>query len=117
MKARYRRPFRLACRPGACSKKCRRRTSRSLPGTRATPPSWTGPGGVQVPDPAAELAKVTPDYLATLEQEQLDQIYARLTAGPIPDGAFDGRILLPRAAAASSACPRSSAALPVRRCT
>jgi len=44
----------------------------------------------------AELAKITPDYLATLEQEQLDQIYARLAAGPIPDGTFDGRILLPR---------------------
>lgn len=46
----------------------------------------------------AELAKITPDYLATLEQEQLDQLYARLVAGPIPDGAFDGRILLPRGA-------------------
>ncbi len=44
----------------------------------------------------AELAKITPDYLATLDQEQLDQIYARLAAGPIPDGAFDGRILMPR---------------------
>jgi len=44
----------------------------------------------------AELAKITPDYLATLEQEQLDQIYARIKAGPIPDGAFDGRILLPK---------------------
>ncbi len=44
----------------------------------------------------AELAKITPDYLASLEQDQLDQIYARLAAGPIPDGAFDGRILLPR---------------------
>jgi len=44
----------------------------------------------------SELAKITPDYLATLEQEQLDQIYARLKAGPIPDGAFDGRILLPK---------------------
>ncbi|WP_374486334.1 hypothetical protein [Zoogloea sp.] len=48
------------------------------------------------PIPTAEIAKVTPDYLATLDQEQLDQIYARLTAGPIPDGAFDGRILLPK---------------------
>lgn len=46
---------------------------------------------------AAELAKITPDYLAGLDQEQIDQIYARLTAGPIPDGAFEGRILLPRA--------------------
>lgn len=44
----------------------------------------------------AELAKITPDYLAKLDQEQLDQIYARLAAGPIPDGAFEGRILLPR---------------------
>jgi hypothetical protein len=44
----------------------------------------------------ADLAKITPDYLATLEQEQLDQLYGRLAAGPIPDGAFDGRILLPR---------------------
>ncbi len=44
----------------------------------------------------SELAKITPDYLAALDQEQLDQLYARLTAGPIPDGAFDGRILLPR---------------------
>ncbi len=44
----------------------------------------------------AELARISPDYLASLNQEQLDQIYARLTAGPIPDGAFDGRILLPR---------------------
>ena len=48
------------------------------------------------PIATAELAKITPDYLATLEQEQLDQLYARLAAGPIPDGAFDGRILLPR---------------------
>ncbi|MCP5227712.1 hypothetical protein [Accumulibacter sp.] len=48
------------------------------------------------PIPPAELAKITPDYLATLDEEQIDQIYARLTAGPIPDGAFEGRILLPR---------------------
>jgi len=44
----------------------------------------------------ADLAKITPDNLAALDQEQLDQIYARLTAGPIPDGPFDGKILLPR---------------------
>lgn len=48
------------------------------------------------PIAAAELAKISPDYLATLDQEQLDQLYGRLVAGPIPDGAFDGRILLPR---------------------
>jgi hypothetical protein len=48
------------------------------------------------PIPPAELAKITPEYLAKLDQEQLDQLYGRLAAGPIPDGAFDGRILLPR---------------------
>ncbi len=50
----------------------------------------------RLPLSSAELAKITPDYLATLDQEQIDQIYARITAGPIPDGAFDGRIQLPR---------------------
>lgn len=48
------------------------------------------------PIPAAELAKITPRYLAGLEQEQLDQLYARLASGPIPDGAFDGEIVFPR---------------------
>jgi hypothetical protein len=45
---------------------------------------------------AADLNKITPENLAALDQEQIDQIYARLTAGPIPDGAFDGKILFPR---------------------
>ena len=44
----------------------------------------------------ADLQKITPDNLATLSQEQIDQIYARLSAGPIPDGPFDGSILFPR---------------------
>ena len=44
----------------------------------------------------ADLVRITPENLAALDQEQIDQIYARLTAGPIPDGAFDGKILLPR---------------------
>ena len=44
----------------------------------------------------ADLAKITPENLATLSQEQIDQIYARLSAGPIPDGPFDGGILFPR---------------------
>lgn len=44
----------------------------------------------------ADLAKVTPENLEGMDQEQLDQLYARLTAGPIPDGAYDGRVLLPR---------------------
>jgi hypothetical protein len=37
-----------------------------------------------------QLAHVTPKYLARLDQEQIDQIYARLTSGPIPDGAYEG---------------------------
>ncbi|MEO5863347.1 MAG: hypothetical protein ABIW48_10075 [Burkholderiales bacterium] len=45
---------------------------------------------------AAELTTITPRYLATLDQEQVDQIYARLTAGPIPDGAFEGALFFPR---------------------
>lgn len=44
----------------------------------------------------ADLNKITPKNLAALTQEQLDQIYARLTAGPIPDGPFDGKVLLPK---------------------
>jgi len=43
-----------------------------------------------------ELAKVTPKYLAGLDQEELDQLYARLGSGPIPDGPFDGEIVFPR---------------------
>ena len=50
----------------------------------------------QHPIPLQELAKVTPDYLADRTQEELDQIYARLSAGPIPDGPFDGSIVFPK---------------------
>lgn len=42
-----------------------------------------------------ELAKITPKYLGHLDQEKVDQIYARLTAGPIPDGPYDGDLFLP----------------------
>lgn len=48
------------------------------------------------PIPLKELAKVTPKYLAGLNQEELDQLYARLGSGPIPDGPFDGEIVFPR---------------------
>ena len=44
----------------------------------------------------SQRALLMPEHLAALDQEQIDQVYARLTAGPIPDGPFDGRILLPR---------------------
>ncbi|HEY9199053.1 MAG TPA: hypothetical protein VIR60_06775 [Gammaproteobacteria bacterium] len=48
------------------------------------------------PIPPDQLARITPEYLAGLDQEQVDQIYARLSAGPIPDGAFDGALFFPK---------------------
>jgi len=44
----------------------------------------------QFPLSRADLMKLTPANLAKLNQEELDQVYARLTAGPIPDGAYEG---------------------------
>jgi hypothetical protein len=44
----------------------------------------------------ADLARITPTNIALLDQEQVDQIYARLSAGPIPDGPFDGTLFFPR---------------------
>lgn len=44
----------------------------------------------------AELASLTPDRLDEFTQEQVDQIYGRLTAGPIPDGPYDGDLFFPR---------------------
>lgn len=43
-----------------------------------------------------EREALTPERLADYSQEQVDQIYGRLTAGPIPDGAYDGDLLFPR---------------------
>ena len=40
--------------------------------------------------------KLRPDILMTLSQEQIDQIYGRLTAGPIPDGLFRGDLFFTR---------------------
>ena len=45
---------------------------------------------------AADLAKLTPGALKSYDQEQIDQIYARLTAGPIPDGAYEGDLFFPK---------------------
>lgn len=52
----------------------------------------------ELPLKSAELAKLTPQNIVNYSQEQLDQIYARLTAGPIPDGAFDGDLVFPMGA-------------------
>lgn len=56
----------------------------------------------QYPLTTAELEKITPRYLASLDQEQVDQIYARLSAGPIPDGAFEGDLFFPKGSGGKS---------------
>lgn len=43
-----------------------------------------------------DLAQITPRYLSKLPQEEIDQIYARLSAGPIPDAPFNGDLFFPR---------------------
>ena len=50
----------------------------------------------QFPLAPADLAKLTPDNMKNYDQEQIDQIYARLTAGPIPDGSYDGGLFFPK---------------------
>jgi hypothetical protein len=44
----------------------------------------------------AQLMTLTPQSVLALDQEKIDQIYARLTAGPIPDGAYDGDLSFPK---------------------
>lgn len=46
----------------------------------------------------ADRAKLTPENLRTLSQEEIDQIYARLTASPIPDGFMRGTLFFERGA-------------------
>lgn len=43
-----------------------------------------------------QLLKLTPANIKNYDQEQVDQIYARLTAGPIPDGSYDGDLFFPK---------------------
>ena len=50
----------------------------------------------EVPLSRADLAKITPHNIANLSQEQIDQIYGRLTAGPIPDGPHQGDLFFAR---------------------
>lgn len=44
----------------------------------------------------AERLALTPDNVRTLSQDQVDQIYVRLSAGPVPDGPFRGDLFFPR---------------------
>ncbi|MBL8446796.1 MAG: hypothetical protein JNJ44_05200 [Zoogloeaceae bacterium] len=50
----------------------------------------------QFPLSVEELYKITPKNLALLNQEEVDQIYARLSAGPIPDGPYEGDLFFPK---------------------
>ena len=50
----------------------------------------------------ADLLELTPANLRTLSQEEIDQIYGRLTAGPIPDGPYQGDLFFARGDAASA---------------
>lgn len=49
-----------------------------------------------VPLSRADRARLTPENLKTLSQEEIDQIYARLTAGPVPDGLLRGDLSFER---------------------
>ena len=42
-----------------------------------------------------ELDKLTPDKLQAYTQAQIDQLYARLSAGPIPDDVYDAELFFP----------------------
>ncbi|MFM2356221.1 MAG: hypothetical protein RLZZ528_1957 [Pseudomonadota bacterium] len=57
----------------------------------------------EVPLSRAALLSLTPGNLKTFSQEELDQIYGRLTAGPIPDGIYAGSLIFPRGADGSLA--------------
>jgi hypothetical protein len=50
----------------------------------------------QHPLTLAQRLSLTPEILENLSQEHLDQLYARLTAGPLPDGQFQGKAFLPQ---------------------
>jgi hypothetical protein len=43
-----------------------------------------------------DRVSLTPRQFKSMTQEEVDQIYARLTAGPIPDGPYDGDLMFPR---------------------
>lgn len=49
----------------------------------------------------ADLMKLTPASFLALSQEEVDQVYGRLTAGPIPDGPYRGDLFFARGSGAS----------------
>ena len=44
----------------------------------------------------AERLALTPDSIRRLTQEQIDQLYKRLSSGPVPDGPFRGDLFFPK---------------------
>ncbi len=50
----------------------------------------------EMPLTAEHRRRLMPADLKAMTQEQVDQIYGRLTAGPIPDGPFDGDLFFAR---------------------
>lgn len=44
----------------------------------------------------AECMALTPESIRRLTQEQIDQLYRRLSAGPVPDGPFRGDMFVPK---------------------
>lgn len=69
----------------------------------AGPPIRFAPPGTDVtslrreyPLSDADRLALTPDNIRNLPQDQVDQIYDRLTAGPIPDGPLRGDLFFPR---------------------
>ncbi|MGH7335769.1 MAG: hypothetical protein ACREKS_24070 [Candidatus Rokuibacteriota bacterium] len=50
----------------------------------------------ELPLTPAQRTAITPASLTALNQEQVNQLYARLTAGPIPDGPFRGDLFFPK---------------------
>ena len=76
----------------------------------ALPPIRFAPDGTDatrsrrdIPLTDAERTALTPETIRALSQEQVDQIYVRLSSGPIPDGPFRGDLFFPRDAMASAA--------------
>jgi hypothetical protein len=57
----------------------------------------------ELPLSRAALLSLTAENLKTFSQDELDQIYGRLTAGPIPDGIYSGSLIFPRDGEASLA--------------
>jgi len=69
----------------------------------ALPPIRFAPDGTDrdqirrdIPLTDAERTALTPESIRALSQSQVDQIYVRLSSGPIPDGPFRGDLFFPR---------------------